>query len=409
LRNSITGESIQYGGGGGGYGSTVHGAGGAGGGGGAAAATGGSGTNELGGGGGGAGTTPGNGGSGVVIIRYMPDTVPPNSITGLTNSTALCDEITWTWTNPTSTDYAYLYTLKNNEWIGNYSNSSSAATWTGLSGLTNYTFSSKTVDLTGNMNATWVNATSTTSKCVTPDQITNPNIPLCHTQNFFFWNGSSSDIAGYRVLNNYPELDSTKTASVSVSSSTGAKTIGSWVAPAVTREIVLAPGPWRFRSHLYVSSAVGTTRYEYIVYNRSSTGVETDLWYGNAITTEIDDLTATENLITYARRNSTTLFTGDRLVVKINVSTTSVTARTAYITLAGNTQASYVQNGWWVCNESMSVSTPTPTPTPTAVTTWHPVINPSTDIKTDYVALFKQWWWLPALIFVMIILFGGKR
>jgi hypothetical protein len=37
------------------------------------------------------------------------------------------------------------------------------------------------------------------------------------------------------------------------------------------------------------------------------------------------------------------------------------------------------------------------------------VINPSTDIKTDYVALFKQWWWLPALIFVMIILFGGKR
>jgi len=49
--------------------------------------------------------------------------------------------------------------------------------------------------------------------------------------------------------------------------------------------------------------------------------------------------------------------------------------------------------------------TPTVTATPTP---WQPIINPSTDIKTDWVGLLWEWWWLPFLILVMILLFRGK-
>jgi PKD repeat protein len=101
-------------------------------------------------------------------VMDLPDTTPPDSITALTNTTADCDNITWTWTNPggsLNADYSHLYTLKNDVYIGNYSNSTSAATWTTLSELTAYTFSSKTVDLMGNTNGTWVNRTTTTSSC----------------------------------------------------------------------------------------------------------------------------------------------------------------------------------------------------------------------------------------------------
>ena len=52
---------------------------------------------------------------------------------------------------------------------------------------------------------------------------------------------------------------------------------------------------------------------------------------------------------------------------------------------------------WYTCP-------PTPTPTPT----WQPIINPSTDVKTNWLGLLREWWWLPALIFVMIILFRRK-
>jgi hypothetical protein len=51
---------------------------------------------------------------------------------------------------------------------------------------------------------------------------------------------------------------------------------------------------------------------------------------------------------------------------------------------------------WWICRA---------TPTTTAPPTWQPLINPSTDIKTDWLGLLWQWWWLPVLIFAMILLF----
>lgn len=54
---------------------------------------------------------------------------------------------------------------------------------------------------------------------------------------------------------------------------------------------------------------------------------------------------------------------------------------------------------WWICRA---------TPAPTILPTWQPLINPSTDIKTDWLELSWQWWWLPVLIFIMILLFRRK-
>jgi PKD repeat protein len=97
-----------------------------------------------------------------------PDTTAPRSITGLANGTVTNNSILWQWTNPTDTDFNHTVQYKNNVLYYNSSNTTAAIIWTGLTNNTAYTFSSHTVDLSGNMNSTWVNATATTNKLATP-------------------------------------------------------------------------------------------------------------------------------------------------------------------------------------------------------------------------------------------------
>jgi PKD repeat protein len=138
-----------------------------------------------------------------LTIEWTPDTTPPASITNLSNNTALCSEVTFTWDNPTDSDYAYLHVLKNNTWTGNYSNSTSSATWLTLNELTSYTFSSRTVDLDGNMNTTFVNRTVATPICpVTPitsftSNVTCGNLPLVAVQFNDTSNNNGYAITGY--------------------------------------------------------------------------------------------------------------------------------------------------------------------------------------------------------------------
>ena len=54
---------------------------------------------------------------------------------------------------------------------------------------------------------------------------------------------------------------------------------------------------------------------------------------------------------------------------------------------------------WWICRATTA---------PTILPTWQPLINPSTDIKIDWLGLLWSWWWLPVLIFIMILLFRRK-
>ena len=103
-----------------------------------------------------------------MTITYTPavpaDTTPPASITSLANLTT-CESVQWNWTKPGDADFNHTYSFRNNVHWGNLTNFTNGVNWTGLSPSTMYNISTKTVDIVGNMNATWVNASATTSAC----------------------------------------------------------------------------------------------------------------------------------------------------------------------------------------------------------------------------------------------------
>ncbi|RPI40732.1 MAG: PKD domain-containing protein, partial [Methanoregulaceae archaeon] len=95
----------------------------------------------------------------------MNEVLVPMGSTNLTNSTANCTNISFSWNNPLHTDFNHTYTLKNNVWAGNYSKTTTSVVWDGLPETTEYTFSARTCDREGHCNTTWVNKTVTTATC----------------------------------------------------------------------------------------------------------------------------------------------------------------------------------------------------------------------------------------------------
>jgi hypothetical protein len=179
-------------------------------------------------------------------------------------------------------------------------------------------------------------------------------IPWCAQQDLFFFNQSSADIAGYRVLQNYPELSNERVLkSPGVTAASGEKTIATFIVPEgeFYKDNSIQPGLWRFRGYFNASSAVGDTTVKYYLINRTSTGTETVLFYGNAITQDINTLDMSEYLTSYARRNATALFPGDRLAIRVNVSTTSTAARNVHMAVAGNLHASMVSMAYFHCTD----------------------------------------------------------
>ncbi|AKB28435.1 hypothetical protein MSSIT_1716 [Methanosarcina siciliae T4/M] len=93
-----------------------------------------------------------------IIIKEL-DTNPPSSITNL-QSTSESTWINWTWNNPSDPDFSHTEIYLN----GAFQTSTSAKFFnaTGLEPETEYTISTRTVDVSGNINETWVNSTATT-------------------------------------------------------------------------------------------------------------------------------------------------------------------------------------------------------------------------------------------------------
>jgi len=110
------------------------------------------------------------------------DTIPPNSITNLQNTTSDL-WINWTWINPSDIDFNHNEIYINNTFILN--NSLTYYNLTGLSDLITKTISLRSVDNTGNINSTWMNQTTTT-QIIPPDTITN----LQNTKSFNWINWS---------------------------------------------------------------------------------------------------------------------------------------------------------------------------------------------------------------------------
>lgn len=231
-----------------------------------------------------------------IYVEYTtgapPDTTPPASITGLTNITT-CQNITWQWTNPTDADFGGIHNWLNDVAQDDIDNTTISKLFEGLSENTAYTFSSKTVDITGNVNATFVNLTSTTDTC-----------PV-------------------------PTTEPTTTATT---------------APPTTTTASPTPTP----------TPTPLTGCTYFNLTGVSFGINSTDW------------NVTEDLNTWG------------------------------VTTFNATQGNV---SWWICRAP---------PTTTIPPTWQPLINPSTDIKTDWLAFLWQWWWLPVLILVMILLFRRK-
>ncbi len=88
------------------------------------------------------------------------NTLPPASVTGLSDSSTSTTSITWTWTNPADVDFNHSIIYLNNEFLINVTNSSYIVT--GLNDNTYYELQIRTVDTAGNINSTWVNDTAVT-------------------------------------------------------------------------------------------------------------------------------------------------------------------------------------------------------------------------------------------------------
>jgi hypothetical protein len=193
--------------------------------------------------------------------------------------------------------------------------------------------------------------------------VDNPKIAICNDVNFFFWNDSSDAGAPYNKFATYPQLQDGAIFSTTVSSTTGERTIGDFITEPFPAEKTLFPGLTRYRVYLNVSSAVGATTYNFIPYNVSVDGTETRMFFDTPQTVDIDNIaTPTEYLVSYARRNYTEFLPGERLLIRVNASTTSTVARTAYLNVAGTQYASMAQIGYWDCAEPTPTLTPTPIP-----------------------------------------------
>ncbi|MCD6434439.1 MAG: PKD domain-containing protein, partial [Candidatus Diapherotrites archaeon] len=94
------------------------------------------------------------------------DTIPPLSITNLTNITAQT-WINWTWTNPPDADFNYTMVYLNGAWQSNTSHPFYNAT--NLTPDTFYKIGTHTVDEAGNINRSWINQTTKTAPYPAPN------------------------------------------------------------------------------------------------------------------------------------------------------------------------------------------------------------------------------------------------
>jgi hypothetical protein len=93
------------------------------------------------------------------LLTVQVEGYPPGSITNLRvrNGTTW---LNWSWTNPADLDFSHVMVYRDGEWQANVT-----AGWykaTGLEPDTEYELGTRTVDVAGNVNGTWVNGTGRT-------------------------------------------------------------------------------------------------------------------------------------------------------------------------------------------------------------------------------------------------------
>jgi len=99
--------------------------------------------------------------------RTMPDKIPPASVKNLKNATYNPYYIKWTWTDPSDPDFSKVNISINGKYITSVAKGAMYYNATGLIPGIIYTISTRTLDIAGNVNSTWVNHSARTM----PDKI----------------------------------------------------------------------------------------------------------------------------------------------------------------------------------------------------------------------------------------------
>jgi len=94
--------------------------------------------------------------------RTMPDKTPPASVRSLKNATYAPYYIKWTWIDPADSDFSRVMIYLNGKYVTIVQKGLQSYNATGLTQGTLYTLSTRTVDMGGNINNTWVNYSART-------------------------------------------------------------------------------------------------------------------------------------------------------------------------------------------------------------------------------------------------------
>jgi len=96
-------------------------------------------------------------------VYFSTDTTPPDSITNLINASYAYNYINWTWTDPSNPDFDKVMVYLNGTFQTNVTNGTQYYNATSLIPSTAYELNTRTVDLAGNINQTWINYTAITA------------------------------------------------------------------------------------------------------------------------------------------------------------------------------------------------------------------------------------------------------
>jgi len=136
-----------------------------------------------------------NAGEAVYVKAQDTDTTPPGSISNLEASSVGDTWIRWDWENPQDTDFGYTMLFLNGTWIANTSNTYYYAR--GLTPNTSYSIGTHTVDVSGNVNETWVNQTvKTKSTTISASISSSSSIP--HISNISYKPPSLNSFSSFK-------------------------------------------------------------------------------------------------------------------------------------------------------------------------------------------------------------------
>ncbi len=286
------------------------------------------------------------------------DTTPPQSLSGFANITT-CSGTNISFSKPADTDYNGFMAWWNNVADTNQTNATMWYNKSGLTESTTYTLSTKTFDLTGNVNASFQNYSIRTGACgIAPvAQFSANNLTVCEGTNTQFTDASTNTPTSW-----YWDFGDSNTSTEQN--------------PLKTYDVI----------GLMTVNLTATNAYG------SDSEVKTD--YINVTTCAEPTPTLTTVPTTAPPALAGCKYTNLTGVTLVNSTEWTITM--------GNISWGTYQNvtegnvSIWSC-----IGTPTPTPTQPP---WAPDINPSTEgnFRLDSLISF---WWIPALLLLIYVLF----